>query len=159
MKNIYRDYAAMCPEFRQGIAFLAAGDYAQALDAFVRADLRTRRDDIYKNKYQSFHGFMLLQAGEPRGIELCRAAVTPGCFDGDVFYNLARAEMELGRRREAIEAIRRGLAIDATHPDLMRLRQRLGVRRKAAFAFLGRENPINRIIGKATYGGLLRCSG
>jgi hypothetical protein len=50
MNNIYRDYAAMCPEFRQGIVFLAEGEREQALDAFARADMRTSRDDVYKNK-------------------------------------------------------------------------------------------------------------
>ena len=158
MSNIYRDYVAMCPEFRQGIAHLAAGEHEEALDAFARADIRTSRDDVYKNKYQSFHGFLLLQSGHSKGIELCRSAAAQECFDGDVFYNLARAELEMGHRREAIRAIRRGLDIDAKHPDMIRLRQRLGVRRSLMFAFLGRDNPINRIIGKFTYGSSsLRC--
>jgi tetratricopeptide (TPR) repeat protein len=157
MNNIYRDYAAMCPDFRQGIAFLAERAHEQALDAFARADISTNRDDVYKNKYQSFHGLLLLQSGQSKGIDLCRAAAGQECFDGDVFYNLACAELETGRRREAIQAIRRGLDIDATHPELIRLRQRLGMRRNVMFAFLGRDNPINRIIGKLTYNRTLRC--
>jgi hypothetical protein len=103
MHNTYRDYAAMCPEFRQGIVLLVEGEHEQALDAF------------------------------------------------------ARAKLEIGHRREAIQAIRRGLDIDATHPDLVRLRQRLGVRRNLTFSCLDRDNPINRIIGKLTYGSPLRC--
>lgn len=157
MNSIYRDYAAMCPEFRQGIAYLADGEHEEALDAFARADIRTSRDDVYKNKYQSFHGFLLLQSGQSKGIELCRSAAAHECFDADVHYNLARAELEIDHRREAIQAIRRGLDIDATHPDLIRLRQRLGVRRNVTFSFLDRDNPINRIIGKLTYGNSLRC--
>jgi tetratricopeptide (TPR) repeat protein len=157
MDNSYRDYAAMCPEFRQGLAYLAEGEPEEALDAFARADIRTSRDDVYKNKYQSFHGFLLLQSGHSKGIELCRSAAAQECFDGDVFYNLARAELEISHRREAIQAIRRGLDIDSTHPDLIRLRQRLGVRRNVMFSFLSRDNPINRIIGKFTYGNALRC--
>lgn len=158
MNNIYRDYAAMCLGFRQGIAHLADGERGEALDAFARADITTSRDDVYKNKYQSFHGFLLLQDGQSRGIDLCRSAAVYECFDGDVFYNLARAELEMGNRREAIQALRHGLDVDITHPDLIRLRQRLGVRRSLMFASLGRDNLINRIIGKFTYGNSsLRC--
>lgn len=157
MQNIYRDYAAMSPDFRQGIAFLAECEHEQALDAFARADISTSRDDVYKNKYQSFHGFLLLQSGHSKGIELCRSAAVHECFDGDVFYNLARAELEMANRRGAIQAIRRGLDIDARHPDMIRLRQRLGVRRSVTFAFLNRDNFINRIVGKFTYGNSLRC--
>lgn len=156
MSNIFRDYAAMSPDFRQGIAHLAAGEHEEALDAFARADFSTSRDDVYKNKYQSFHGFLLVQSGQSKGIEMCRAAAVQECFDGDVFYNLARAELKSGRRREAIQAIRRGLDIDATHTDMLHLRRRLGVRRNVMFAFLDRDNVINRLIGKLTYGHSLR---
>ena len=158
MKNIYRDYAAMCVDFRQGIAHLADGERGEALDAFARADITTSRDDVYKNKYQSFHGFLLVQGGQSKGIDLCRSAAVHECFDGDVFYNLARAELEIGHRREAVQALRHGLDVDITHPDLIRLRQRLGVRRSLMFSSLGRDNLINRIIGKFTYGNSsLRC--
>ena len=149
--NIYRDYAVMCPEFREGIASLAEGDHEKALDAFARADCKTSRDDVYKNKYRSFHGLLLVHAGQSKGIELCRAASASECFDGDVFYNQARAELELEHRRQAVMAIRRGLSFDRTHPDLLRLRQRLGIRRGLMIPFLGRDNILNKLFGKLTY--------
>jgi len=149
--NIYRDYAVMCPEFRQGIACLAEGEHDKALDAFALADHKTARDDVYKNKYQSFHGLMLVYAGQSKGIELCRAASATECFDGDVFYNQARAELELDHRRQAVMALRRGLDFDRNHPDLLRLRQRLGVRRGLVIPFLDRDNALNKLFGKITY--------
>ena len=149
--NIYRDYAVMCPEFRKGIACLAEGEHEKALDAFALADQKTARDDVYKNKYQSFHGLMLVYAGQSKGIELCRAASASECFDGDVFYNQARAELELEHRRQAVMALRRGLGFDRNHPDLLRLRQRLGVRRGLMLPFLDRDNMFNKFLGKLSY--------
>jgi len=149
--NVYRDYTVMCPEFREGLVFLAEGDHENALDSFARADHKTTRDDVYKNKYQSFHGLMLVHAGQSKGIELCRSASANECFDGDVFYNQARAELELDHRRQAVMALRRGLSFDRSHPDLLRLRQRLGVRRGLVIPFLGRDNIFNKFLGKITY--------
>jgi len=149
--NIYRDHAIMCPEFREGIIYLADGDHEKALDAFAIADHKTSGDDVYKNKYQSFHGLMLVHAGQSKGIELCRAASANECFDGDVFYNQARAELELDNRRLAIVALRQGLDFDRRHPDLLRLRQRLGVRRGLMLPFLDRDNIFNKFLGKLSY--------
>ena len=69
--NVYRNYAVMCPEFREGIAYLAEGDHEKALDAFAIADHKTARDDVNKNKYQSFHGLLLVYAGQliSKGVE------------------------------------------------------------------------------------------
>lgn len=155
--NIYRDYSAMRAEFREGIACLADNNNEGALDAFACADVRTPRDDVYKPKYQSFHGLLLVRAGQLSGIDMCRAAASAECFDGDVFYNLARAELERSNRRAAIQAIIKGLEADSSHPDLQSLRQRLGIRRCCTFAFLGRDHFINKLIGKFTYGNPVRC--
>jgi len=152
--NIYRDYAVMSPEFREGIEYFEQKEYDKALDAFALADHKTPRNDVYKNKYQSFHGLMLVYAGQSKGIELCRAASEIECFDGDVFYNHARAELELNNRRQAIVVLRRGLSFDNSHPDLQRLRQRLGVRRGLMIPFLDRDNVVNKLLGKLTYGRL-----
>lgn len=149
--NTYRDYAVMSSEFRDGIAALAKGDHSEALDVFALADHKTSRNDVYKNKYQSFHGLMLVYAGQSKGIELCRAASANECFDGDVFYNQARAELELEHRRQAVMALRRGLSFDSSHPDLLCLRQSLGVRRGSVIPFLGRDNIFNKFLGKLTY--------
>jgi len=149
--NTYRDHAVMCPEFREGIALLAEGEHEKALDAFALADRKTPRDDVYKNKYQSFHGLMLVYAGQSKGIEICRSASATECFDGDVFYNQARAELELEHRLQAVIALRRGLSFDRSHPDLLRLRQRLGIRRGLFIPFLNRDNMLNKLLGKLTY--------
>lgn len=153
-RSIYRDYVAMCLEFREGMHFLEQGDHASALDCFARADAMTAADNVYKHKYRSFHGLLLLKTGQLNGMNLCRQAAGAECFDGDVFYNLAQCELLRGNRRAAIGVIRRGLEVDSTHPDLIRLRQKLGIRRNQVLPFLSRDNFLNRLLGKLTYSGL-----
>ena len=150
-KSIYRDYSIMRSEFRQGVISLADGDHDAALQAFAQANLVTPADDVFKNKYQSFYGLALIYTGHPRGIKLCHSSAVDELRDGDVFYNLARAELELGNRQTAIQALQRGLDIDKSHPGLIHLRQRIGIRRKRPLPFLRRSNPLNKVIGKLTY--------
>jgi len=151
VSSIYRDYTVMRPEFRDGIDYLAEGNYDDALYAFAQANLHTSNDDVYKNKYRSFYGLTLIYSGHPRGIKLCHLSAEDETNDGDVFYNLARGELELGNRFVAIQALKHGLDIDSTHPGLIHMRQRIGVRRKVAFPFLRRNNLLNKFIGKLTY--------
>lgn len=150
-RSIYRDYAAMCLEFREGMRCLERGDEQGALDYFARADAQTVHDNVYKNKYRSYHGLLLQRSGQLNGLDLCRLAAGGECFDGDVYFNLAQAELDQGNRRNAITAIRRGLGVDATHPDLIHMRHKLGIRRNVIVPFLSRNNPINKFLGRITY--------
>jgi hypothetical protein len=149
--NIYRDYAAMCAEFRQGMQFLTERNFPSALEAFARADLNTGRDEVYKNKYRSYHGVMLLKTGHLNGMDLCRQAASLECHDGDVFYNLAQAELKRGNRRLAITALHQGLEVDETHPDLQGMQREIGARRCCVLSFLDRDHFLNRLLGKLTY--------
>lgn len=149
--NIYRDYAAMCAEFREGMQYLQEENFSSALEAFARADIKTTRDDVYKNKYRSFYGMMLLKTGHLNGMDLCRQAASGECHDGDVFFNLAQAELKRGNRRLAIMALHQGIDIDSTHPDLNRMRQEMGARRCCTLPFLDRDHFLNKLLGKLTY--------
>lgn len=149
--NIYRDYAAMCADFRDGMRYLDEQDYPAALEAFARADIKTDREDVYKNKYHSYHGVMLLKTGHLNGLDLCRQAASGERHDGDVFFNLAQAELKRGNRRLAIMALHRGIEIDATHPDLQRMQVEIGARRCCMLSFLDRDHFLNRLLGKLTY--------
>lgn len=149
--NIYRDYTAMCAEFREGMRFLQEGDITAALEAFARADIKTPREDVYKNKYRSYHGVMLLKTGHLNGMDMCRQAASAERHDGDVFYNLAQAELKRGNRRAAVVAMHKGLELDSTHTDLHRMRNEIGFRRSSTLSFLGRDNFLNKFLGKLTY--------
>lgn len=66
-----------------------------------------------------------------------------------VFYlNLGRACLAAGRKKDAIDAFKKGLRYDTGNSELKAELQRLGVRKKPPVSFLDRSHPVNRIIGK-----------
>jgi tetratricopeptide (TPR) repeat protein len=92
-----------------------------------------------------------------RGIDACKKAIktlrmkVP--FGQDFFYptfylNLGRAYVAAGRKKEAIESLRRGLRLDPDDRELQTELKRLGARKKPAIPFLKRSNPINKYVGK-----------
>ena len=82
------------------------------------------------------------------GLRLCRHAVKMEFFQLDNYVNLARTCLLMDRRREAYDAVKEGLAIDAGHPELLLLRSELGARRPPVVGFLSRRNPVNRLLGR-----------
>jgi tetratricopeptide (TPR) repeat protein len=65
-----------------------------------------------------------------------------------VFYlNLGRAYLAAGKRKEAMTAFNKGLAVDAQNKDILWEIRKLGIRQKPPVRFLQRSNPINRYIG------------
>ena len=79
---------------------------------------------------------------------LCRRAVHLERFNGDVYYNLALAELDLGERRNAIEIMRGGLVIEPEHKGLNELQGKICARKNPTMRFLSRDNVLNRVIGK-----------
>jgi tetratricopeptide (TPR) repeat protein len=66
-----------------------------------------------------------------------------------VFYlNLGRAYLAAGKKKEALEAFRKGIDIDGKDKELLWEIKRLGLRRTPPIPFLDRSNPINKYIGK-----------
>lgn len=137
--------------FLEGLERFRQEDFAKAVMCFRRADNTAGRNDVHIHKYTSYHGLAMICLGDRSGINLCRRAVQNERYDGEVYYNLALAEFSLRNRQRAVAALQRGLTIDATHPALLDLRQRLGVRRNPAIAFLDRDHFLNKLIGKMTY--------
>jgi tetratricopeptide (TPR) repeat protein len=103
----------------------------------------------------------LLDGKYRNGIESCRKAiylferkVLLGIEDAEerqiavLYLNLGRAYLAAGRRKDALEALQKGLRFDKQHKELLAERERLGVRRYVPVPFLDRSNPINAIIGR-----------
>ena len=65
-----------------------------------------------------------------------------------IFYlNLGRAYLAAGKKKEALDAFRMGLATDAKNKELLWEVKKLGVRRALPVSFLKRSNPLNKYIG------------
>jgi hypothetical protein len=82
------------------------------------------------------------------GARLCRHALKAEIFSSEIWHNLARIHLLEGDRRQAVEAVRRGLGYEPDDTDLDLMRSELGQRRHPPLRFLSRSNPLNRVLGR-----------
>ena len=136
-------------EFLDGLKCFSDCDYEGAVLLFRAADQQAEVDDVYQNRYTSFHGLSRVCMGDRSGVKLCRKAAVGEVRDAEVYYNLAMAEHRLGFRESAYTALRRGLNVDPDHDGLLRLKQQIVLREKhGLIPGLKRSNFINRLVGK-----------
>ena len=136
-------------EFVDGLRCFHSSDYEGAVLLFRAADEQADMNDIYQNRYTSFHGLTRVCMGDRSGVKLCRKAAVGEVSDAEVYYNLAMAEHRLGFRESTYTALRRGLNVDPGHTGLLRLKQQLVLREKHRFiTALKRGNVINGLLGK-----------
>lgn len=129
---------------------LKAGDYMAAERAFkIALDSINEHDGLYNyNNVQSYYGLAQVLNSNENGLLLCRDAASQEMLDGDVFLNLACAELESNNRKRAIDAIQHGLKIDAGHVRLKRACIKLDCRKRSCLGFLPREHRLNRLLGR-----------
>jgi len=148
-KVTYKDYSLCDPNFMQGIDLLVEGLIAQAAHCFELAYEQVTYKNVHYNKYASFCGYTrVLNGGDRGGLSLCREVARRELYDGDVFFNLAKAEWFFKARKQTVSALREGLRVDFMHPGLRELRNALGVRKKAPIMFLPRKHVLNNGLGK-----------
>jgi predicted Zn-dependent protease len=106
----------------------------------------------------SYTGYLqaLVERKIPTGIETCRKALAllkkkREFVDADfsaVYLNLGRACTLGGKRKEALDALNRGLAYESAHQEIRKELRRMGMRRKKPpIPFLSRSNPLNKYLG------------
>ncbi|MFQ5528639.1 MAG: hypothetical protein ACE5GX_20590 [Thermoanaerobaculia bacterium] len=95
------------------------------------------------------HAVARCEGRKEDGLAMCLHAVEIEPFQPVNYLNLARTYLLVRDRRMAVQALRRGLAIDPTHRGLRALQSRLGIRRQPPVALLARDSPINRLLGHA----------
>jgi tetratricopeptide (TPR) repeat protein len=138
--------------FARGLAALDAGRGVEALALFEAAIEIEKRAGAARPqpRYLSYYGLSLaLQANRPRdGLSFCREAASVEFFNPDVFWNLGRVFLAMDRRKDAYEAIRKGLLLQPGHAGLRNELERMGRRRPPAIPFLSRDNPLNVLLGR-----------
>ncbi|MGB5340202.1 MAG: hypothetical protein WBO06_14040 [Gammaproteobacteria bacterium] len=145
--------ARLRDEFIAGLEHFKNDDFAAAVTLFRKADEGAAIDDVYQNRYTSFHGLARLSLGDDSGVKLCRKAAVGETNDAEVYYNLAMAEHRLGLRESAYQALRRGLYVAPGHAGLLQMKRDFGLRKKRALiAGLRRDNWLNRLLGRLLRG-------
>ena len=78
---------------------------------------------------------------------LCEAAARQEFFNPELYLNLARVYLCIGRRPEALRYLRRGQMIDPGHVAIREAIRELGLRRVPIVPFLPRRHVVNRMLG------------
>ena len=148
LKTIYSDYHTCSRDFMDGLEYLKERSIPAAERYFEQAYSAADSNDSNRFKYQSYYGFSRVLNGYKDGLELCQAALEADPKDGDLYLNLARAELFNGHRRAAVEILDQGLVVDNNHQGLHELKSKMGYRNQNPIPLLKRNNPINEMIGR-----------
>lgn len=81
-----------------------------------------------------------------KGLALCQEAVAREPDHSEHYYYLARVLLVTGRKPEAIQALRKGLA-RGDSAAARQLLHELGTRKSLLFPQLRRDNPVNKYLG------------
>lgn len=133
--------------FERGRHALEAHDPAGALVALRRANaLAPEHAQI-----RSWLGLALALAERDfeRARSLCESAAKQEFFNPDLYLNLAKVYLAIGRRPEALRYLRRGQMIDPGHAAIRDAIVELGLRRVPVLPFLPRRHVVNRMLGSA----------
>jgi len=138
--------------FERGKGALDRGRQREALAYFEAAIELEKRFGVHRPqaRYLSHYG-LCLGITTPRkyeGVQFCREAATLETYNPDLHWNLGRALLAAERRREAHQALVRGLSVQPDHTGIITELKRMGLRKKLALPFLSRTNPINVLLGK-----------
>lgn len=107
-----------------------------------------RREAVPASAFASYALCLGHGAEVRRGLELCRRAQTLDPRNPHVYWCLAQLHLLARSRKDAIDAIERGLRAARDNFLLLRMRQRLGVRQAPFIPFLDRKHRINVRIGR-----------
>ena len=127
---------------------LKAQDYKAAERDFKKVLETIDEHNEQYNNVLSHYGMLQVLNSNNNGLLLCRDAASNEISDGDVFLNLACAELHSDNRKRAIDAIQHGIKIDENHQQLNRACVKLDCRKKCCFGFLPREHWLNRQFGR-----------
>ena len=131
--------AAKAAQYERGLIFLA--------EAYRHVGREQHR---LSGPLLSFYGLCLaLHRGRVKeAADFCWLGIEKDHYNADAYHNMARVWMVGRSRRKAVDALEKGLAIDAKHPGLKRLMAEMGTRKAPAIPFLHRDNPLNVSLGK-----------
>jgi tetratricopeptide (TPR) repeat protein len=138
--------------YSKGLESVTRGDFLSGL-AYFEAAMELARKIERTNpppRYLSFYGLCLAMVSTKlqTGLEMCERAVAIEFYNPDLFHNLARVHLRMGRRDRAHAMLVRGLHLNPAHQGILSDLRRMGLRRRPFLPFLSRSNPLNRLLGR-----------
>jgi tetratricopeptide (TPR) repeat protein len=135
--------------FLQGVEYLKKNRLHEASNA-LRAAFKSNPDNPL---YLSYYGLVVALEEDcmQDGITFCRAAIQRAPYESELYLNLSRIYQKAEQRQQALAILVQGLSYDPASLLLKREMRRMGMRRKAFFSALSRDNALNKILGKLTY--------
>jgi predicted Zn-dependent protease len=133
-------------DFKECLKHLRDGHRVEAL-AYIRGALESAPTNPF---YLSYTGLLTALAGQQfaDAETLCLEALKLRRTHPQLYLNLAEVYQTARRPEEAIEVLERGFTSTGRDHRLRRALEKLGRRRAPVFAFLHRDNPMNRLFGK-----------
>ncbi len=130
-------------------------NFTKALDHLEKAlELHDNPD------WHSFAGLCIaMERGDfPVGEHLCLASIEHDQGNPVYYLNLAKVYLTAGKKKEAFDVLREGMARGGNERILALLLQ-LGTRKPPVFPFLKRSHPLNKFFGKLLHRRALRRRG
>jgi hypothetical protein len=138
--------------FEKGMEAMDKGQRNEALAFFEAAIALEKKFGTGhpQPRYLSQYGVCLGLLGRRKyeGVRFCREAVAKEGYNPDLLWNLGRALLAANRRGEAHAALTKGLRLQRDHRGIIFELKNMGVRRRPFLPFLGRDNPLNVLIGR-----------
>jgi predicted Zn-dependent protease len=141
---------AMPAQLRQALQLLEAGENKGAHLAFTAAYQQEPQNPLVASYYGLSCALVL--GPDQKALTLCSWAARHGLPDPVLWLNLAKVQAKLGKVVDAVKALEKGLKLKPRHPEIVAFWGTLGKRRKPPVPFLRRGNPLNRALGKLSYG-------
>jgi tetratricopeptide (TPR) repeat protein len=141
-------------DFKEGVDLLKNGYPQRALVRLRRAFECERRNPYYL----SFLGLSIARAERKwdQASELCEVAIHLKRNEVQFHLNLADVYAAAGRRTQAIDTLDAALELFSNDARLKRARTRIEKRRSPVLSFLGRDNALNKQLGKLRHRALKR---
>jgi len=142
-------------EIEQGIAAAKREDYLAAMNLLMDAynEGQFSKAGAKSSEALSYYGLCiaLVQKKYKLAIEFCQKAIEMNFYWPDHYTNLARVYIAASMKRKAFETMEKGLSMFPEDRGLRRVRQEMGVRARPSVPFLGRDNPINKALGRSRH--------
>ena len=130
---------------------MARGDFLSGLAYFEAAiELAKKVEKITPPpKYLSHYALCLAMVSTrtQTALELCESAVAVEFYNPELFHNLARVHLRMGRRDRPYPVLLRGLQLNPGHRGILKDLRTMGMRRRPFLPFLSRGNPVNKFFG------------